>query len=317
MRQSKSVQAEGVVTRRTGFFSETPKTKRLYPGGASTLRAGLLRDDWLWTATAPALGTSDALVDRLEQARLAIGAHLVAGSLDLPLGQSCASGSIELFYDTIADNFDRLMNPYDLERRVETVFDVLLKDYDLRGCTLLDAGCGTGWFSLRACDRGANVTALDIGPKLLSQVRRKCHATTVQGDVLDLQFADGAFDVVLSSECIEHTRDPRQAVRELIRVCRPGGLVVLTCPNRFWYWLCVVANRLHLRPYEGLEDWPRWSDLPDWFEAENVQVIEHRGIHLLPFQVSLLHPMLKFLDRFGRFHGRFCVNQALLAVKSR
>ncbi|MFH1417146.1 MAG: class I SAM-dependent methyltransferase [Planctomycetota bacterium] len=269
----------------------------------------------MWTAATPAMPTHDELADRLDRARAVIEEYLVAGALDLPVVPVARSGSIELFYDSIADDFDRLMNGYDLERRVETVFDVLLKPYDLRGRTLLDAGCGTGWFSRRACDRGADVTALDIGPKLLSQVRRKCKAKTVQGDVLDLQFANDAFDVVVSSECIEHTRDPRQAVRELIRVCRPGGLLVVTCPNHFWYWLCAMANRLHLRPYEGIENWPRWSDLRDWVEAENAHVIEQRGIHLLPFQVSLLHPLLKFLDRFGRLHGRFCVNQALLATK--
>jgi 2-polyprenyl-3-methyl-5-hydroxy-6-metoxy-1,4-benzoquinol methylase len=226
-----------------------------------------------------------------------------------------AASAIELFYDEIAEDFDQIMNIYDLQRRVETIFDVLLRDCDLTGRTLLDAGCGTGWFSLRACQRGAKVTALDIGPRLLQQVRRKCDARTVCGDVLQLDFEDGAFDVVISSECIEHTRDSRQAVRELVRVCRPGGLIVITTPNHFWYWLCAIANKLHLRPYEGLENWPRWTELRRWVEEAGGRTLEMRGIHLFPFQIAMFHPLLKFLDRFGRFHGRFCVNQAILATK--
>lgn len=226
-----------------------------------------------------------------------------------------AAAPIDLFYDGIAENFDRIMNRYDLDRRLETVFDVLLGSHDLTGERVLDAGCGTGWFSLWACQRGARVTALDIGPRLLEMVRRKCGANTVQGDVLRLRFRDGHFDVVISSECIEHTRDPRRAVHELIRVCRPGGLIAITCPNRFWYWLCVVANRLHLRPYEGIENWPRWSELREWVEETGATILEARGIHLLPFQIRLFHPLLRFLDRFGRLHGRFCVNQAILAKK--
>jgi 2-polyprenyl-3-methyl-5-hydroxy-6-metoxy-1,4-benzoquinol methylase len=222
---------------------------------------------------------------------------------------------IELFYDAIAEDFDRIMNHYDLRRRLETVFDTLLRNHDLTGHTLLDAGCGTGWFSLWACRRGAIVTSLDIGPRLLEQVRRKCDARTVQGDVLALRFGDGAFDVVISSECIEHTRNPRRAVHELVRVCRPGGLIAITCPNHFWYWLCAVANRFHLRPYEGLENWPRWREVKDWVEQAGAAILEMRGIHLLPFQISLLHPLLKFLDRFGRFHGKYCVNLAILAHK--
>lgn len=222
---------------------------------------------------------------------------------------------IELFYDSIAEDFDRIMNRYDLQRRVDTIFDTLLGHQDLRGRTLLDAGCGTGWFSQRAWERGAQVTALDIGPRLLREVRAKCPARTVCGDVLNMQFDDGAFDVVVSSECIEHTRNPARAVRELVRVCRPGGLIVITCPNRFWYWLCVVANRLHLRPYEGIEDWPRWTDLRRWIEGANACVVEMRGVHLFPFQLSIFHPLLRLLDRFGKLHGRFCVNIAALAVK--
>jgi 2-polyprenyl-3-methyl-5-hydroxy-6-metoxy-1,4-benzoquinol methylase len=222
---------------------------------------------------------------------------------------------IELFYDSIAEEFDRIMNRYDLRRRLETVFDELLAPFDLRGQNLLDAGCGTGWFSLWACQRGAEVTSVDIGPRLLAQVRRKCNARTMLADVLDLQYADGTFDVVVSSECIEHTRDPRRAVRELVRVCRPGGLVVITSNNRAWWWLCHLANRLHLRPYEGIENWPTWNQLREWVEQENAAVLDMRGIHLFPFQISLLHPVLRFLDRFGRFLGPFCVNQAVLATK--
>jgi len=223
---------------------------------------------------------------------------------------------IELFYDRIADEFDRIMNRYDLQRRLETVYEDLLGPCDLRGRSLLDAGCGTGWFSLWAHQRGADVTAVDIGPRLLAQVRRKCPARIVLGDVLDLQFADGSFDVVVSSECIEHTRDPRRAVHEVIRVCRPGGLVVITSNNRRWWWLCNLANRLHLRPYEGIENWPSWRQLRMWVEETGATVLDMRGIHLFPFQIAMFHPLLRFLDRWGRGLGPLCVNQAVLATKT-
>ncbi len=235
--------------------------------------------------------------------------------LDRPILDASPSTRIELFYDSIAERFDAIMNQYDMQRRVETVFDEFLGDVDLSGRELLDAGCGTGWFSLRACQRGAKVTALDIGPRLLEQVRRKCSARTVCGDVLDLQFDDASFDVVISSECIEHTGHAQTAIRELIRVCRPGGLVAITTNNHFWYWLCALANKLRLRPYEGIEDWPRWSDFGAWVSREPVRILDRRGLHLFPFQISLLHPVLRFMDRFGRFFGPVCVNQAILAIK--
>jgi SAM-dependent methyltransferase len=49
-----------------------------------------------------------------------------------------------------------------------------------------------------------------------------------------LPYADNTFDAVLSHEVIEHVADDRQAAREMIRVLRPGGRVILFCPNR-WY----------------------------------------------------------------------------------
>ncbi len=222
----------------------------------------------------------------------------------------------ELFYDSIADEFDAVMNMYDLERRLHVIFDVFFKDVDLRGRQLLDAGCGTGWFSRAACRRGADVTALDIGPRLLSQVSDKCNAKTVVGDVLDLQFPDGSFDVVISSECIEHTHDPGRAVHELIRVCRPGGMVAITSNNRTWYWLCALANRFDWRPYKGIENWPGWAEFHSWFDREPVRIVDRRGFHLFPFQIRALHPLLRHLDRYGQTLGRLCVNQGIMAVKN-
>lgn len=223
---------------------------------------------------------------------------------------------IEMFYDTIAERFDKIMNRYDVHRRIDTIYDVLLGAHDLTDRTLLDAGCGTGLFSAAACARGARVTALDIGPRLLEQVRRKCNAKTVVGDVMNLDFRDGAFDVVVSSECIEHTTDPRRAVGELVRVCKPGGLIAITCPNRHWRWACTIANALRLRPYEGLENWPSWKELRQWVTESGATIKSMRGIHLFPFQVKMLQPVLRRLDNFGDVLGRWCVNQAVLAVKS-
>lgn len=233
----------------------------------------------------------------------------------IPIDPATGHPPEELFYDSIADEFDAVMNQYDLQRRLHIVFDVFLKDVDLRERRVLDAGCGTGWFSQAACYRGARVTALDIGPRLLGQVRRKCDAKTVVGDVLDLEFADDSFDVVISSECIEHTRDPRRAVRELIRVCRPGGLVAITSNNHTWYWLCALANRLDWRPYKGIENWPTWRDFRSWFASERVRILDRRGFHLFPFQLRMLQPLLRRMDTYGRTIGRFCVNQGILAVK--
>jgi 2-polyprenyl-3-methyl-5-hydroxy-6-metoxy-1,4-benzoquinol methylase len=224
--------------------------------------------------------------------------------------------SREKFYDSIAGDFDRLMNPYDLQRRIEVVFDQLLGRESLESLRLLDVGCGTGPFSLTAAQRGAVVTSLDIGTELLARARAKGVATVLAGDAMALPFTDARFDIVLSSECIEHTADPRRAVVEMLRVLRPGGRLVLTCPNRFWHWSVTLANALNLRPYRGFENWPSWRVLESWVEASGGKIERHVGLHMFPFVLTFTHPLLKTLDRFGGACGPVFVNQALSCQKS-
>ena len=225
------------------------------------------------------------------------------------------NGNVSHFYDTIASDFDLIMNHYDLQRRLEVVFDQLLRETPLDGRKVLDAGCGTGHFSKWALDRGARVVSVDIGINLLKEARKKGILSPVAGDVTKLPFADATFDVVISSECIEHTPSPEIAISEMIRVLNPGGFLAITCPNRFWHWACRLANALKLRPYRGLENWPSWSMLRQYASDQGIDIREHIGLHLFPFVINSTHGLLRFFDRGGKKFGRLYVNQCLLGVK--
>lgn len=218
-------------------------------------------------------------------------------------------------YDLIAQEFDSIMNRYDLERRLQVVFEQLLAEVDLHGTLLLDAGCGTGFFSARAARSGAQVVSLDVGKDLLRETRRKGIASIVAGDAARMPIRDASFDVVVSSECIEHTRSPRDTLRELVRVLRPGGWLVVTCPNALWRWSCTIANALHLRPYQGVENWPAWRELRLWANEAGVEVRHQIGLHLFPFVLKASHPVLRQLDRLGGRLGRVYVNQCLAGKK--
>ena len=218
-------------------------------------------------------------------------------------------------YDTIAADFDQLMNRYDLERRMQVMFDELLGGVDLRDRVVLDAGCGTGYFSAEARARGARVVALDIGPRLLQTARQKGVDHVVAADVARMAFADESFDVVISSECIEHTPSPRASVLEMTRVLRRGGILAVTCPNRTWRWSCTLANALGLRPYLGLENWPGWWTLRAWLAEGGIVVERHVGLHLFPFMLSASHPLLRRLDAAGAWLGPLFVNQCVRGVK--
>jgi 2-polyprenyl-3-methyl-5-hydroxy-6-metoxy-1,4-benzoquinol methylase len=224
------------------------------------------------------------------------------------------TGNKEYFYETFADEFDSRMNMYDTHRRVELIFDELLPA-QLAGKTLLDAGCGTGWFSQEAMKHGAKVVAMDLGERLLQKVKEKCQAQTVVGSVLAAPFPDHHFDVVISSEVIEHTPDPRAAIRELARVVKPGGHLVITTPNRVWYFSVVIANLLHLRPYQGLENWISWKTFEQTHREAGMQIQTKAGVHLFPFVLSFLNPLLRRLDRFNRTLYPVMVNMAIHSIK--
>jgi ubiquinone/menaquinone biosynthesis C-methylase UbiE len=108
----------------------------------------------------------------------------------------------------------------------------------LSGAHVLDVGCQLGALPIALSELGAHVTGVDVSDALLSaaQMRSQCYgatATFVRAEAERLPFADHSFDVVTFVDVIEHVSRPRDAVRELSRVLRPGGLLYLFGPNRF------------------------------------------------------------------------------------
>lgn len=224
----------------------------------------------------------------------------------------------ELFYNRIAANFEQLVNPYDTRRRLEAVFDDFLGSVDLTGLKLLDGGCGAGFFTAAAQIRHAEVYALDIAGRLVASTSRKVPgARGVTGSLLALPFPAGLFDVVISSDVIEHTPDPYRATRELIRVLKPGGWFCLTVPNRSaWYFSLILAQWLRLRPYRGYENWVRYGRYRRFLDECGIELIQYKGIHLFPFVIGPLNGLLRWLDRrLDRRLGPLMVNIAACGRK--
>jgi SAM-dependent methyltransferase len=90
------------------------------------------------------------------------------------------------------------------------------------GESLLDVGCGTGWFTRRAAADGLIATGLDPNPDWLdyAHVHSSPALTWVEGDARTLPFADASFDHVLSIAALCFIDDERQAVAEIVRVTR-------------------------------------------------------------------------------------------------
>lgn len=102
----------------------------------------------------------------------------------------------------------------------------------LKGKKCLDAGCGSGRYSVAMALHGAgSITAVDVSETGLAEAKRRAaefpQIQFQQASVLDLPFEDGSFDFVWSAGVIHHTSDFDKALDELTRVLRPGGKLFL------------------------------------------------------------------------------------------
>jgi len=104
------------------------------------------------------------------------------------------------------------------------------------GQHLLDVGCGPGTITAdlaEAVSPGGRVTAVDSSADILESTRAELAARGIAGavvetaDVHELPYEDGSFDVVHAHQVLQHVADPVRALREMRRVCRPGGVVAV------------------------------------------------------------------------------------------
>src|SRR5437764_4665718 len=101
------------------------------------------------------------------------------------------------------------------------------------GVEVLDAGCGPGTIlrAVAAAQRRAIGTGVDVGAARLRQAQDNNIGNSrlkfFRGDVQELDFASGVFDVVYARMLLQYVPDKEKAVGELVRVCKPGGTVLL------------------------------------------------------------------------------------------
>ncbi len=116
------------------------------------------------------------------------------------------------------------------------------------GARLLDAGCGSGR-TLDELLRYGRVSGVDVNPDAVRCARDRGHHDVHAGRIERLDFPDGVFDVVTCMDVIEHTPDDCGSLRELRRVTRPGGTLVLTVPAHPLLWSTHDVVNRHYRRY--------------------------------------------------------------------
>jgi SAM-dependent methyltransferase len=107
-----------------------------------------------------------------------------------------------------------------------------------RGKRVLDAGCGAGYGSAELADVAGAVTAIDIAPEAVAYARAHYPLPNLafeQASCTQMPFPDGAFELVVAFEVIEHLENWRDFLQEVRRVLAPGGQLIVSTPNRLYY----------------------------------------------------------------------------------
>jgi ubiquinone/menaquinone biosynthesis C-methylase UbiE len=148
---------------------------------------------------------------------------------------------IRQFFDGVSSDRDALLDGHEIVRYEQAQRqDLVLRLLEPRaGERILDVGCGNGRDLRVYATRRVWATGMDFSMGMLRDTRQKLLAlghfdgvSLVQGDATRLPIAACVFDKVACSEVIEHVPDPLALVKELHRVLKPGGRVVITTPNR-------------------------------------------------------------------------------------
>lgn len=145
---------------------------------------------------------------------------------------------------------------------------------------LLDLGCGDGDYSIRAQEMGFEVTAGDLDNERFrynGKIRfMNCDVTST------LPFKDGEFDVVVFLEIIEHLRNPYSVVRELCRILKPNGRLILSTPN-----ILSLKSRIRFL-FEGNYDYFREPPL-DQIKNPKAKIF---NLHIVPYRYHELEFLL-------------------------
>ncbi len=140
-----------------------------------------------------------------------------------------------MFWDTVAWVYDVFANG--INRKANRQLCAAVEKQILPSDRVLECACGTGLLTCAMAPRCKSLVATDLSVPMLKRAEKKCrkygNVRFDKADILHLPFPNGSFDAVVAANVIHLLEEPRKALAELDRVCRPGGrLIIPTYLNR-------------------------------------------------------------------------------------
>jgi hypothetical protein len=101
----------------------------------------------------------------------------------------------------------------------------------------------------------------------------------------------------------------------MVRVLKPGGVLLVTSPNILWYPIVWLSMQINLRKFKGNETFLSPFKAKDILKKSGCAIAYTSGCHLFPWQIKLLNKLLLFFDLFGQYLYPIMINYCIVAKK--
>ena len=208
------------------------------------------------------------------------------------------------FWDSVPDydHINETMYPY--LRRFSNSW-ILAKRYIGAYLMMLDiqsrTGKGTEFWSEKGVVKKSYL--LDYSDRLIDIAKNRLDALDLDYEIskidkYELPFSDSMFDLVVSYETIEHVSNRALFIKELARVMKKDGIMILTCPNALWepvHWISAIIGFNHS---EGPHRFPKRSTLTKIFSHNKLAIEEENTTIVLPFNNNISIRLDQYLEKY-------------------
>ena len=158
--------------------------------------------------------------------------------------------------------------------------------------TIVDLGCGEG-IALEKFERNfPEKKAIGVDLEIENiEICVEHGLTAIYGDVCALPIPDASFDACLCIDMLEHLKDPQQPLREIKRILKPGGRLIIVVPNDRNFFLARLALLMFKEAYYDVGHQRQWRprDLMNLLTGEGFTIIAMRNLPFIFWQTSLHH----------------------------